>query len=69
MPPLPQVAGLWQGPTAMTQDFGIVLYRIQLLGFNTIRLPLSFQVSTKVLLLIWKLEYLAVPCSALDVHA
>ncbi|BDA41281.1 probable endoglucanase E1 [Coccomyxa sp. Obi] len=38
------VAGLWQGPTAMTQDFGIVLYRIQLLGFNTIRVPFSFQI-------------------------
>ena len=36
--------GLWQGPTALTQDFGIVAYRIQLLGFNAIRLPFSFQV-------------------------
>ena len=38
------VAGLWQGPTALSQDFSTVLYRIQLLGFNTIRLPFSFQV-------------------------
>ncbi|CAL5222764.1 g5176 [Coccomyxa viridis] len=36
--------GLWQGPTALTQDFGTVAYRIQLLGFNAIRLPFSFQV-------------------------
>ena len=35
--------GLWQGPTALTQDFGTVAYRIQLLGFNAIRLPFSFQ--------------------------
>ena len=40
-----QVAGLWQGPSALSQDFGIVLYRIQLLGFNAIRLPFSFQAS------------------------
>ena len=40
-----QVDGLWQGPTAMSQDFGTVLYRIQLLGFNAIRLPFSFQAS------------------------
>ncbi|CAL5222763.1 g5175 [Coccomyxa viridis] len=38
------VDGLWQGPTALTQDFGTVAYRIQLLGFNAIRLPFSFQV-------------------------
>ena len=38
------VAGLWQGPSALSQDFSTVLYRIQLLGFNTIRLPFSFQV-------------------------
>ena len=39
--------GLWQGPTALTQDFGTVAYRIQLLGFNAIRLPFSFQVSAR----------------------
>ena len=41
-----QVDGLFQGPTALSQDFGEVLYRIQLLGFNVIRVPFSFQVST-----------------------
>jgi hypothetical protein len=39
------VHGLWQGPTALTQDFQNVALRIKLLGFNTIRLPFSFQVS------------------------
>ena len=34
-----------QGPTALSQDFSTVLYRIQLLGFNTIRLPFSFTAS------------------------
>ncbi|BDA41274.1 probable endoglucanase E1 [Coccomyxa sp. Obi] len=38
------VHGLWQGPTALTQDFQNVALRMQLLGFNTIRLPFSFQV-------------------------
>lgn len=38
------VHGLWQGPTALTQDFQNVALRIKLLGFNTIRLPFSFQV-------------------------
>ena len=38
------IDGLWRGPTALTQDFGTVAYRIQLLGFNAIRLPFSFQV-------------------------
>jgi hypothetical protein len=32
-----------QGPSALTQNFETVAYRIQLLGFNTIRLPFSFQ--------------------------
>ena len=35
--------GLWQGPTALTQDYQYVAYRIKLMGFNTIRLPFSFQ--------------------------
>ena len=39
------VDGLWQGPTALTQDLQTVAYRISLLGFNAIRLPFSFQVS------------------------
>ena len=43
--------GLWQGPTALTQDFGTVAYRIQLLGFNTIRIPFSFQASPALRLL------------------
>jgi hypothetical protein len=38
------VHGLWQGPTALSQDFQNVAWRIKLLGFNTIRLPFSFQV-------------------------
>lgn len=39
------VAGLWGDDTALTKDFGTVLYRIGLLGFNLIRLPFSFQAS------------------------
>ena len=38
------VHGLWQGPSASTQDFLTVMYRIQSLGFNAVRLPMSFQV-------------------------
>lgn len=37
--------GLWQGPNAITQNFDTVAWRIKLMGFNTIRLPFSFQVS------------------------
>lgn len=40
------VDGLWQGPNAITQNFDTVAWRIQLLGFNTIRLPFSFQVTS-----------------------
>ena len=36
-------AGLWAGSTSLTADFATVIWRIQLLGFNTIRLPFSFQ--------------------------
>ncbi|KAK9803427.1 hypothetical protein WJX72_011774 [[Myrmecia] bisecta] len=36
------VDGLWQGPDSMTMDFATVIQRIQLLGFNAIRLPFSF---------------------------
>ena len=32
-----------QGPTALTQDFEYVAWRMSLLGFNTVRLPFSFQ--------------------------
>ncbi|CAL8461996.1 g1527 [Coccomyxa elongata] len=38
------VDGLWQGPNAITQNFDTVAWRIKLMGFNTIRLPFSFQV-------------------------
>ena len=37
------VHGLWVGPSASTQDFLTVMYRIQALGFNAVRLPMSFQ--------------------------
>ena len=30
------------GSTSLTQDFAAIVYRIQLLGFNAIRLPFSF---------------------------
>ena len=41
--------GLWQGPTALSEDFGTIAYRMQLLGFNTVRLPMSFQVCVLIL--------------------
>jgi hypothetical protein len=37
------IHGLWVGPNAVTQDFLTVMYRIQALGFNAVRLPMSFQ--------------------------
>ena len=37
------VDGLWQGPNAITQNFQAIVWRIKLLGFNTVRLPFSFQ--------------------------
>ena len=37
--------GLWQGPNAITQNFEAVVWRIKLMGFNTVRIPFSFQVS------------------------
>ena len=39
------VDGLWQGPNAITQNFQAIVWRIKLLGFNTVRLPFSFQAS------------------------
>lgn len=36
--------GLWQGPSAITQNFQAEVWRIKLMGFNTVRLPFSFQV-------------------------
>ena len=40
------VDGLYAGDSSLTADFATVAYRIQLLGFNAIRLPFSFVVST-----------------------
>ena len=37
------VDGLWYGSDQLTLDFATVVYRIQLLGFNAVRLPFSFQ--------------------------
>ncbi len=37
------VDGLWEGSDQLTLDFATVVYRIQLLGFNAVRLPFSFQ--------------------------
>jgi aryl-phospho-beta-D-glucosidase BglC (GH1 family) len=42
--------GLWAGPTAMTLDFITILRRIKLLGFNTIRLPMSLKVGDDALI-------------------
>ena len=39
------VDGLYAGDSSLTVDFATVAYRIQLLGFNAIRLPFSFLVS------------------------
>ena len=36
--------GLYIGSDTLTGDYATVLYRIQLLGFNAIRIPFSFQV-------------------------
>lgn len=37
--------GLYAGDSSLTLDFATVAYRIQLLGFNAIRLPFSFVVA------------------------
>ncbi|DBB04409.1 TPA: hypothetical protein ACH3X1_012892 [Trebouxia sp. C0004] len=37
------VDGLWAGSDQLTLDFATIVYRIQLLGFNAVRLPFSFQ--------------------------
>ncbi|BDA48966.1 probable major extracellular endoglucanase at N-terminal half [Coccomyxa sp. Obi] len=34
--------GLWAGSDSLTMDFATVVYRLQLLGFNAVRLPFSF---------------------------
>ena len=38
------VAGLWTQPQ-ISNDFQYVAWRMKLLGFNTVRLPFSFQVA------------------------
>lgn len=38
------VDGLYAGDSTLTGDLATVAYRIQLLGFNAIRLPFSFLV-------------------------
>lgn len=48
------VDGLWMGPTALTLDFITVLRRIKLLGFNTIRLPMSLKVRRTVSVKSWR---------------
>lgn len=35
--------GLWITPDSMTMDFATIVYRLQLLGFNSVRLPFSFK--------------------------
>ena len=40
------VAGLWAGSSSLTQDFKTIVWRMKLLGFNAVRLPFSFKVST-----------------------
>ncbi|HSX37466.1 MAG TPA: cellulase family glycosylhydrolase, partial [Chlamydiales bacterium] len=37
------VDGLWAGPDGLSLDFATVVYRMQLLGFNAVRLPFSFK--------------------------
>jgi aryl-phospho-beta-D-glucosidase BglC (GH1 family) len=44
------VDGLWQGPSSLTLDFINSVRRIKLLGFNTIRLPMSLKVRASSLL-------------------
>ena len=36
--------GLFEGDVTITGDYAAVLYRLQLLGFNAVRVPFSFQV-------------------------
>jgi len=42
------VDGLWGGPDSLSYDFATVVYRMQLLGFNAVRLPFSFHDLFKV---------------------
>ena len=55
------VHGLWVGPSASTQDFLTVMYRIQALGFNAVRLPMSFQVGSSSTVLGGSFRGLCVP--------
>lgn len=42
------VDGLWGGPDTLSYDFATVVYRMQLLGFNAVRLPFSFKDLSRV---------------------
>lgn len=35
--------GLWIGSDSITRDFATIVYRLQLLGFNAVRLPMNFK--------------------------
>ena len=35
--------GLWGGSDSLAQDWATIVYRIQLLGFNAVRIPFSFK--------------------------
>ena len=35
--------GLWQGPTSLTLDYATIVYRLQLLGINAVRIVFSFE--------------------------
>ena len=37
------VDGLWAGDSSLTKDYSTQIYRMQLLGFNAVRLPFSFK--------------------------
>ena len=41
------VDGLYAGDSTLTLDMATVAYRIQLLGFNAIRMPFSFLVTPR----------------------
>ena len=43
------VDGLYAGDSTLTADLATVAYRIQLLGFNAIRMPFSFLVTPRFL--------------------
>ena len=35
--------GLWQGPSSLTLDYATIVYRLQLLGINAVRIVFSFE--------------------------